>query len=447
MKQIKKSFALVLALVLTLCLLAGCGSGSKAEEGTSEEVASEEVTLTFLNVYPIDEINEHYENYIEAFEESHPGVHIEYTTVPWDEAYKKVVAMSASDTLPDVLTGDVRFMLTLAADDKIEDLTQAWEDSGYYADLCTAGKQSMDQLTYNDAIYIIPDGYSVQGIYVNTKMLENAGYDVEELQSNWTWDKYFEVVKATTVGDQYGMSFRGGSNGFMRFYEYLCNCLDVDGMFPYGNNVSILEDPRALECFEEFYGLYTEGYSPQDSINWAFKEMVEGFVGYQTATLNNTMEVTTDCSNRMEDGDWTVLPYPNNADGTSTKMVWGYSAGLMVSSGSEHSDLAKEFVMYLSSPEVNIDYCKALIAMPIYTNSLSDPYFSEGVFQGFANTMNQTNLTYLTQPSDLTQWGYFTQEYAVAECQKYMAGEQSAQETLDNMAEWLSNEYDTDIGG
>lgn len=56
------------------------------------------------------------------------------------------------------------------------------------------------------------------------------------------------------------------------------------------------------------------------------------------------------------------------------------------------------------------------------------------------------NLQYLTQPTELTQWGYFISEYATGECQKYMSGSQTAEQTLSNMAAWLSAEYDKDIG-
>lgn len=447
----KRIISCILA-VLAAVSLAACSSqdAASAPAGSSGDAsgAVEEVTLTFLNVFPMDETNPHFEKYIAQFEADHPGVTVEYTTVPWDEAFKKVVAMSTSNTLPDVLTGDVSYLLALAPDDKILDLTDTWKASGYYDDLCTACVQSSDLFTYDGKVYAIPDGYGAQGIYVNVPMLEKAGYDIEELRQDWTWDKYIEVVKATNdpANNVYGMAFRGGQNGFMRFYEYLCNKIGSDSMFPDGTNKSILEHPDALKHFQDFYGLYVDGYAPKDSINWGFKEMVEGFVSGQTATLNNSAEVTLTCSQRMEDDDWTVLPFPKNADGSKTLMVWGHSAGMMVSANSEHPDLAKELVMYLSSPEVNADYCKALVALPIYNQSLTDPFFQEGYLKGFADTLMDPNLQYLTQPTELTQWGYFISEYATGECQKYMSGSQTAEQTLSNMAAWLSAEYDKDIG-
>ncbi len=439
----------VLAVILSLAIgltVAACGTSGNDGPGQGTSQGTNDVKLTFMNVYGLDEINSVYKDGIAQFEKDHPGVTVEYTTVPWDEGFKKVMAMSASNTLPDIVTGDISYMLALAADDKIVDLTDAWKASGNYEDLCSAALRSSDLFSIGGRVYAIPDAYSPQGIYVNVDMLKEAGYNIDDLMANWTWDKYIEVIKAANTSEHYGMSFRGGGNGFMRFYEYLCNKIGVDSMFPDNNHTSILEHPDAIKYFEEFYGLYKEGYSPTDSINWGFKEMVEGFVSGQTATLNNTTEVIATCTERMEDGTWTVLPYPKNSDGSSTKMVWGHSAGMMVSSGSANADLATELVMYLSSHEVNSEYAKALVSLPIYSSSLNDPFYQDGLMKGFADTLQDPNLQYLTQPTDLTQWGYFLSDYSVGECQKYMSGMQSAEDTLNNMAEWLRNEYDTDIG-
>lgn len=449
----------VLALVLTLALAmsaGGCASSpaesspapaSGDSQADSQAEPAKEINLTFLNVFPMDETNTHFEKYCKQFETDHPGVTVEYTTVPWDEAFKKIVTMSTSNTLPDVLTGDVSYLLALAPDDKILDLTDAWKATGNYDDLCAAAVQSADLFTYEGKVFAIPDGYGAQGIFVNAPMLEKAGYKIDDLRKEWTWEKYFESIKKTTdpASNVYGISFRGGQNGFMRFYEYLCNRLGTDSMFPDGNHTSILEHPDALNYFKEFYGLYLDGFAPKDSINWAFKEMVEGFVSGQTATLNNTAEVTATCSQRMQDGDWTVMPFPKNADNSKTLMVWGHSAGMMVSANSENPDMAKDLVMYLSSPEVNAEYCKALIALPIYNSTLKDSFFQEGYLKGFADTLMDPNLKYLTQPTELTQWGYFISEYSKSECQKYMSGAQTAEQTLSNLAKWLSDEYDKDV--
>jgi multiple sugar transport system substrate-binding protein len=439
-----KKFQVILCIPVALVFLGGAVFAS----GGGQSGGEKNIKLSFLNVFPIDETNAHYAKYLKEYNTSHPNVTIEYTTVPWDEAFKKVVAMATSNSLPDMLTGDVSYMLALAANNKVIDLLPAWKASGYYGDLSPATTLSSDLYMYQGKVLAIPDGHGAQAIYANVRYLESAGYNVEELRKNFTWEKYFEVIKRTTkpANNEYGISFRGGQNGFSRFFEYLANRLHVDTIFPNGNRVSILEDPKALGYFKEFYGLYKDGYAPKDSITWGFKEMVEGFVSGQTATLNNSAEVTVTCHQRMKDGDWTALPFPKNSDGSKTAMIWGHSAGLMVSADSRNVETATDVVMYLSSPDVNAAYCKALVAMPIYKSKLNSPDFQSGDIKGFADTLSDPNLQYLKQPTELTQWGYFLSEYATGECQKYMSGAQTAEVTLSNMAKWLSGQYDKDMG-
>lgn len=462
----KKQISLVLAALLscTLLLSACSGGGGAAssqepagesasqagEEAPSEEPAGggEAVELGFLDVMPSPERTEFLKSQLDKFHEQNPNVTFTYNSVPWDDAYKKVVSMAASNTLPDILTGDVTFMLALAPMGQIEDLTEMWEGSPDYGDLSEATKAASSLYTYEDKVYAIPDGYQTQGIFVRTDWLEAAGYKVEDLQ-NWNWDQYFEVVEKLTdpTQNRYGIAFRGGGNGFMRFYEYLASELETPAIFPGDNDTTILEDPRAQELFEKFYGLYKNGQAPKDSVNWAFKEMVEGFINGQCGTLNQTPEVTITCEQSMEDGTWTVLPFPSKEGAQKKVLLWGQTAGYMVSANCKDKEAGFDFIRYISSPEVNLEYCKAFSGLPLYKSTLNDDFFQKGAMKGYADALLADNLAYLTQPTELTQWGYFLSEYAKNETQKYMTGAQDSATTIANLNSWLKENYAKDIAG
>lgn len=92
----KKAFALLLALAVLVAVLAACGStppasgtdaGPASGGSTSGTVGTGDVKLTFLNVFPMDETNAHYEKYLEEYTRQNPNVTIEYTTVPWDAPF------------------------------------------------------------------------------------------------------------------------------------------------------------------------------------------------------------------------------------------------------------------------------------------------------------------------------------------------------------------------
>ena len=454
-KTLLVSFVLLAAMVSLL--FTGCGSdtgntgtgqGNAATSGESTGSKVTEKNISFLDVMPSEERMALLKGILSKFQDANPSVKVEYTSVPWDEAYKKVVIMGSSGTLPDVFTGDVGIMLAMAQPGYAEKLTDKWNNWPYKDDLTAAATAASNMYTYNEDIYIIPDGFLLQGIFVRTDWLEELGIKIESLQ-DWTWEEYHNVIKQMTDKEKgrYGIAFRGGANGFLRFYEYLGSNLEVTNAFPDGTNKSILEHPEALKLFEEFYGLYKNGYTPTESVNWGFKEMVNAFVSDQCGTLNQTPEVTITCQKNMKDGTWTVLPQPRKEGAAKNHMTWGYSGGYLMSSSTPNKEAAWSVIEFISSPEINLEYSKGFGCLPIYKSALNDGYFQSGALKGYADQLLDPDIVYFSQPTELTQWGYFLSEYATQEVQKYMTGQQTAEETLNKLAQWMRENYDKDIAG
>lgn len=450
-KLTKRILALALAGIM-LFAMAACGAKAPAAEGAevpkAENAApeAETVEIQFTDTMPSETRQVFFEGVFARYEEANPGVKIVYNSIPWDEAYKKLVSMGASNTLPDVFTGAPEIMTALGSSGALMDLTERFENMPSYGDLNAAALACKDTYSHNGKVYAIPDGFLSQSIFVRTDWLEEAGYNVEDLQ-DWTWDEYDEIARAITNPDEgrFGVSFRGGSNGTLRLIEFFGSMLEYTEVFPYGDNRSFFEDPQALELFKRFYANYVDGYSPVDSVNWAFKEQVEGFANGQCGLLNQTPEVIAMCEESMEEGVWTVLPQPVKPDAEIHSYTWGASGSYMIAENSDVREEAWKFVEWLSSPEINIEYCKAFICAPIYNSAMDDPFFSEGYMKAYAMQMTDPKVAYLVQPGYLSQWGYFMAEFGKTETQKYMTGEQTAEETLANIAAWMRENYDMDV--
>lgn len=458
--RIRKISVLLLSMVMVSSSLLGCSkqsSPSTASQSSNTENSGDQssndnasdgkaIEIQFLDVMPSDTRTQLFNQMISRFESENPGIKVKYSSVPFDEAYNKVVAMGASKSLPDVISCDTGIMSSVAAAGYLEDLTDRFNSLPSKDDFTASTLAAKPTYSYKDKIYAVPDGFLTQGIFVRTDWLADAGYNIEDLRS-WTWDEYFEVVKALTKPEEgrFGIAFRGGSNGGLRFFEYLGSMLEVTSAFPNGNNQSIYGDPDALKYFESFYNLYKDGYAPQDSINWGFTEMVEGFVSGQCATLNQTPEVTQTCKQSMEDGTWTVLPQPVNPEAAKNSVTWGYSGAYAISANSKQKDAAWRFVEWISEPENNLEFCKEFGQVPLYQSSLSDPFFQEGEMKGYVDALADPDIQYLQQASNLSQWGYFLSDYCKNETQKYMAGQQDSKTTLDNLAKWMTEQYDAEM--
>ncbi|MDD4681266.1 MAG: extracellular solute-binding protein, partial [Clostridia bacterium] len=184
----KKKTLLSLVLLIAVISLVITGCGSNANNGGK---TNEEANIKFLDVMPSEERTALLKGILDEFEDANSSIKVEYASVPWDEAYKKIVVMGSSDTLPDVFTGDVGIMLVMAQPGYAEKLTDKWNNWPYEDDLTAAATAASNMYTYNDDIYLIPDGFLLQGIFVRTDWLEELSIDVDSLQ-DWTWDEYHD---------------------------------------------------------------------------------------------------------------------------------------------------------------------------------------------------------------------------------------------------------------
>ena len=417
---------------------------AEPEPEPEPEPVAEAPQITYLDPIPTPERTAMLQRMISEFNASGKGV-CEYQSIPWDEAFKKIVTMAASNTLPDVISLDEGIMRALVSGEYLEPLDD-WFDNGfpYKDDLSPTFVNSTSVWQYENGRYMIPDSFGCQGIFIRSDWLEEAGIDIETLR-NWTWDQYFEVIEKLTDKDKnrYGIAFRGGPNGMRMFFEYACSNLEVGGCFPDGNSASIYERPEMVDLFIKFYGLYMDGYSPKDSINWGFKEMVDGFLTNICGTLNQTPEVVITCRESMPDGVWEVLPQPIKPGAPINYINWGSTAGFSMSGSSEAKQAAWDFIVFIMAPEKNFEYSKEFGYLPVYSSVLQDGYFQSGVLKGFSDTLTAPQ-NRLLKTDDLSQWGYFLSEYATNEVQMYMSGQQSAEETLATIAAWLKEEYENE---
>ncbi len=463
MKGLKRT-VVVLLVVCFLLSMAACSPSNESNQaaGNDSQAASDgnasqeggaaasSAKLTFLDVMPSPERTELLKSLFSRFEKENPGITVEYTSVPFDEANKKLVAMNSSKTLPDVVTMDTNQMTMLATAGGLEPLTKYWDTFKYKDDVSNAFKTALPySMMYNDELYVIPDGFLLRAIFARTDWIEEQGGSIDDLQ-DWTWDEYFDMIAKLTDEEKarYGIAFRGGANGLTSFMEYVMSELEQETFyFMDGSNKSVLSDPKAVEYFHNFFDVYLKGYAPKESINWGYKEMVEGFVNGQCGTVAQTPEVVSVCESSMEDGTWTVLPYPRTATAKKDYITWGSSSCYGISANSKNKDASWKLLEFLSSPEVNLEYCKTFGCVPLYTSTMQDPFFTEGAMKGFSDRLLSENIAHVYWPNFITQLPFFLGEYAKGEVQKYLLGEQTAEDTVANLDNWLNTEYEKYLSG
>lgn len=407
--------------------------------------ADEKVELTFCDSMSSPERQALFEDLFSRYEEQ-TGVKVEYTTVPYEEAEKKFIAMAATESLPDIIaTGGAT---TLAYMGALEPLDEYWENFKYRDEIMPATQAFMDDIVYyNDHYWSFPDGYLVRGVFVRTDWMEEAGLNPDDYKEKLTWDDYFKIIEAINDPEngRYGIAYRGGAGNTMGPGEYLQSVMGWNNIF-LSDDQSIYGTEEALEYMGKHLDLYKNGYAPEESINWGYPEMVEGFVSGQCGTLIQTPEVVPICEESMEEGTWAVLPWPTQDGVDKDVMVWGSSTAYCMSAYSEHKDEAWNLLEWLSSPEINLEYCKKFSVIPIHQSALEDPFFADETQQGYVVRLLSDTL-YTTKGMELIpDYSYFS-SFAQAELQKYMMDEQDLETSLKNLDEWLVSRYAEVLAG
>lgn len=433
---VKKGASMVLAAAMVVTMISGCSSGGQeVEKGEERTESEEEVTIRFIDVAPSESRGEYFEKTFEKFKEE-TGINVIYESVPWDDAANKLTVLGTAGQLPDVLTFKEDWIGQFSEAGwlyPLDDYVAEHEDE--YTELVKGYTWEIQKEGYGH-VYTVPDSFQVSGIYYRKDWVDEIGYEIPEGKA-WNWDAYLDLIKALTDKEKgrYGNSFRGARGGFDCVLGFLQSVTDGRTYDEEGN--CLLNSPECVEEFKKWCAIYKEGYVPEDSVNWGFVEMVDNFTSGLTGTLWNDSEVAVTCTDKMNDEEWGVLPIPVCKDGTQLCRVSNPYA-YAVSSQGENAEAAVELIDFLSRSNNNIEYCLMSGAIPVKKDVKGDEHYGEdGPYAPFIKQINTKNAVMPTiyGPIDVTD---MHQETFHVELQKCLMGQQTEQETLDNIANELT---------
>ena len=443
----KRVWSLCMAVIMAGTLLGGCGNGAGAGTGTPADggqtadtgkTDGKQVTIRFMDNMASETRDRAYEEIIANFEAQNPDIKIEYETVPWDQSHSKLVTLGSTGTMPDVVQVHPTWISEFVNAGWIEGL-DARLDTYEYKDGFTDYTKNVlfDQTqrkVYGD-VYVIPDAILTNGIFIRTDWAKEAGVDY----SDWTWNDFLEAAQkmTDTEKNRYGMSFRGGRAAY---HQAMFLLYEQTGGRVYDDEGNcILNSPECIDIFTKYIDLYKNGNTPEDAINWGFSEMCAAFTSGLTGMLNQTCEVIEMCEQSLSDDQWTVAPLPkSDVDGKIYNEV-SFSNGYAIAKNSENKDAAWRFIEYLSSPEAAKIYCKTNLLIPVQKEALEDEFFQTGKMAGYAEMFRKDNLVAWPELGYFPEVGEFRETFADAEVQKCMKGEQTPEETLNKLAEFLTN--------
>ena len=449
----KKMVSLLMAAAMAATMFTGCGgSGSKAAESTADTSAPAETSaaapaasgdvkeLSFLDVAPSDSRTSYFESLFAKYEEE-TGIHVEYQSVPWDDAANKLMALGNANQMPDVITcwsGWLGQLSSAGWVEPLDDYIAGTEDQ--YTDAVVNLIWKSEKIRYGH-YYTVPDGMMVKGVYVRKDWAEEAGLNLDP-EKGWTYDEYFDTVAKLTDAEKgrYGTSYRGARGALDPLLVYMQS---LTGGATYDSTGKILiNSDECLEAFTKWTDMYKNGYCPEDAINWGFTEMVDNFKGGLTGTLINDSEVAPTLIDGMEDGTWMVMPMPKSTKDGVIYNTMNAPYAYAVSNQKGNKDAAWALIEYMTASENQAEYCQMTGEIPIKKDAAElDLYSEDGVYGAFLQQMNDPNVAVPATfgPFDYTELhqGLFHEEI-----QSYLLGDQDAKTALDNICNALQERMD-----
>ncbi|REE77706.1 ABC-type glycerol-3-phosphate transport system substrate-binding protein [Paenibacillus taihuensis] len=215
----KKSFLIVLTLILSISLAACSGNkngnasntgGNTSNNNSEGEVKQEPVTIT-VSGYPAETDKTGRANFdarIKAFQEKYPNVTVKPDT--WQYNAQEFAVKMAGNSAPDVIgvfasEGRIVAERGWAAD--LTELIRNWQYSDQYSD------DAFKLFEFNGKRYGFPKGSYVMNIMYNKALFDKAG--VPYPKAGWTWDQFIDTAKKLTNREKgisgFGTTGKGGA--------------------------------------------------------------------------------------------------------------------------------------------------------------------------------------------------------------------------------------------
>ena len=358
-----KRISRVCAATLTgTMLFAGLGGNPVLASGSDEQV---EITFThwggdgtYENVY---------QPRIEAFMEKYPNIKVDVITVA-DDYETKIQTQYAGNKLPDVCQvaengiGFATKGMFLDLSDKIEeneiDTEALWSNA-------------IDQYTYNDQIFGLPDRGGCTILYYNKDLFDDAGLEYPD--ENWILDDYLDALEKLTKdtdGDGEIDQWGAASTHYQAIWGYM---FQANGGNLIKDGEVVVDSPENLEILTRYNDAYQNGYvvsyeELERSNTGGDAYFLQGKLGMNLTGLWNIKSCAED-----ENLNYDISTVPKGMQDAGWPM--GSALTISAKSSPEKQEAAWTFIQYMTSTEAQAMLGDGIADCPANLETLSSDEF------------------------------------------------------------------------
>ena len=270
--KMKKSLALLLALMMTLALVACGGGNNKAPANNAPannapadnapadpapaEPSGDKIDISVIAAQYGQNTAKWWADFQDEFNKTYENINLNVEVVSWNDIYTVVNTRISGDAAPDILNIDV------FADYQADDLLLPAKDYVSEETYAKFYDAFLEQSNIDGTIWAVPDLASARALYYNADILEAAGVEVPT-----TWDELTAACEKLKAYDSniypWGIDMTT-DEGQAAFAYYIWNnggdFTDADGNWT-------LNSPENVEAVEYAVGLVNAGLTNSDPAN------------------------------------------------------------------------------------------------------------------------------------------------------------------------------------
>ena len=331
------------ALIVPLAACGGSGNGGTATaEGIPAKGTDDGTEITLWTRSPLER---QAKNVVEAYNKSHKN-QVKLEIIPNDDMEGKVGGASQTDSLPDILAGDVVRIPYWASEGIFTDITKQIDGLDNKADL---QQGHIEAGTVDGAEYTLPFITDVSVMVWNKNLYKEAGLDPE--QGPKSIDQFVEQAKKVAALNKDGVAgsyLAGQSGGALVFDLFPSVWADGESVMNKDGSEATLDNDSmkgVLDAYKELANTANglgAGSKEETGATWT-APFANGKVGVMP--YPNTS--TTALFDAEKDGGFEVgvAPIPGTKEGKTSTFLGGDAMG--ISKDSKHVAQAWNFLYWL----------------------------------------------------------------------------------------------------
>ncbi len=325
-----------LLLVAILLMFSSCGN--RQDDSI--------IRLSFWQFWTSPDVKPTIEKLIKEYETKHPNVRIDLVDLTWSDGHEKIVVAFSTGTAPDIVELGSDWIGEFARSGMLSDLTSFYDSNGLSLLMWEPAMQ-------DGRCYAVPWLLGTRVLYCNQDLRRIAGIENESPPATWS-ELLDDANRIDASGDQY-YGFGSNSAERHRLYKKFLPFLWSNGgsILSDDHTACLIDRPEAVEALAYYVALSDAGcMDTQQGLDERFLAGEIGFIISGDWLLRRIAKATPD----FEVAAATIPVLDTSHESVS------FAGGeyLAVSSSSTRAAQALDFISYMTSPDADLRFCRAV---------------------------------------------------------------------------------------